>query len=135
MAPAISKWQGQIQNFLSEGDNPSSGSLKQGVCPQEAIGCWVFEAPKSKVQSTFDGFLNDADKCMYLISLSLLCFQFHLLFLTQNLYSLFLIYSQAITYCTYIILQKFGVSAHGYIVADKFVQIRLIMSETLLNSS
>ena len=33
-----------------------------------------------------------------------MCFQFYLLFLTQNLYALFLIYSQAITYCTYIIL-------------------------------
>ena len=42
-------------------------------------------------------FLKDADKYMYLISLSLICFQFHLLFLTQ-INPLLLIYSQAITY-------------------------------------
>ena len=45
----------------------------------------------SKVYSTFDGFLKDADNCMCLISLSLLCFL--LLSFTQNLYPLFLIYS------------------------------------------
>ena len=63
----ISGW---IQDFLREGGKPSSGSLKQGVwvhSPPEAIGCWVFEVPKSsKIQSTFDGFLKDGDKCMYL---------------------------------------------------------------------
>ena len=38
------------------------------------------------------------------LGLGLLYFHFYLLFLTQNLYPLFLIYSQAITYYTYIIL-------------------------------
>ena len=48
---------------------PSSGTLRQGVwgcSPPEAIDCLVFEVPKSKVYSTFDGLLKDADKCMYI---------------------------------------------------------------------
>ena len=62
--------------FSEGGAKTSSGSLKQGVWGlhhPEAIGCWVFEVPKSKISSTFDGFLKDGDKCMYLIILSLLC--------------------------------------------------------------
>ena len=38
--------------FPEEEAKPSSGSLKQGfwgAVPPEAIGCWVFEVPKSKV--------------------------------------------------------------------------------------
>ena len=80
---------GWIQDFLRKGAKPSSGSQKQGVwghSPSKAIGCWVFEVPKSKVQSTFDGFLKDANKCMYLIRLKLLCFHFYLYSLS-NIYT------------------------------------------------
>ena len=53
-----------------EGAKPSSGSLKQGVwgahSPPEAIGYLVFEVSKSKVQSTFDGLLKEANK-MYVL--------------------------------------------------------------------
>ena len=54
---------------MREGAKLSSGSLKQGVWgaqPPEAIGYLVFEVSKSKVQSTFDGFLKEANK-MYLL--------------------------------------------------------------------
>ena len=34
---------------MREGTKPSSGSLKQGVWPSEAIDCLVFEVSKSKV--------------------------------------------------------------------------------------
>ena len=43
----------------------SNGSLKQGVwrhSPPETIGYLVFEVSKSKVQSTFDGFLKEGNK-------------------------------------------------------------------------
>ena len=43
-----------------EGTKPSGESLKQGsggCSPPEAIGYLVFEVSKSKVQTTFDGFL------------------------------------------------------------------------------
>ena len=46
---------------MREGAKPSSGSLKQGIWGtvlSEAIGHLVFEVSKSKVQSTFDGFLK-----------------------------------------------------------------------------
>ena len=50
-----------------KGAKPNSGSLKQGVySPPEAIGYFVFEVSKSKVQSTFDGFLKEANK-MYVL--------------------------------------------------------------------
>ena len=55
--------------FSEGGAKPSSGSLKQGVWgrrPPEAIGYLVFEVLKSKVQSTFDGFLKEANK-MYVL--------------------------------------------------------------------
>ena len=43
--------------------------MKQGVWgvqPPETIGYLVFEVSKSKVQSTFDGFLKEANK-MYVL--------------------------------------------------------------------
>ena len=51
--------------FSEEEAKPSSGSPKQGVWGHslpEAIGYLVFEVSKSKVQSTFDGFLKEANK-------------------------------------------------------------------------
>ena len=47
--------------FSEGGVKPDCGSLKQGSRghnPPEAIGYLVFEVSKSKVQSTFDGFLK-----------------------------------------------------------------------------
>ena len=44
--------------------------MKQGVwgrSPPEAIGYLVFEVSKSKVQSTFDGFLKEANKMYVLV--------------------------------------------------------------------
>ena len=52
-----------------EGAKPSSGSLKRGSgghSPPEATGYLVFERSKPEVQSTFDGFLNKANK-MYVL--------------------------------------------------------------------
>ena len=51
----------EVDSGFSErgGAKPNSGSLKQGVwgaATPEAIGYLVFEASKSEVQSTFDGF-------------------------------------------------------------------------------
>ena len=61
--------QGWIKDFLREGAKPSSGSLKQGVwgcSPPEVINYLVFEVSKS-VQSTFDGFLKEANKTYVLL--------------------------------------------------------------------
>ena len=38
-----------------------------GCNPPEAIGYWVFEVSKSKVQSTFDGLLKEANKMHVLL--------------------------------------------------------------------